>query len=81
MTLCRRCLLYEMAGTEDIYAHVLKTKELMPLSEQTADNEYQERLSVCKECNNLLDATCLKCGCYVEIRAIKKDAHCPVKKW
>ena len=81
MNKCKKCLLYEIAGKEDIYAHVLKTRALLAPKELVSDEKYQERLDTCRECDNLLDATCLKCGCYEEIRALKTSAHCPYKKW
>lgn len=81
MNKCKRCLLNELAGKEDIYAHVQKTRELLSDNERASDSLYQKRLDVCRECDSLLEATCLKCGCYVEIRALKKDAKCPVKRW
>lgn len=78
---CKRCLLHEMAGKNDVIAQVEKTKELLSDDERATDKEYSERLELCKECDKLIDATCLKCGCYVEIRALSKNAHCPAKKW
>ncbi|MBE5827574.1 MAG: hypothetical protein E7307_13170 [Butyrivibrio sp.] len=78
---CKRCLLYEMAGKDDVIAQVEKTRKLLTDSERATDDEYQKRLATCKECDKLIDATCLKCGCYVEIRALSKGAHCPAKKW
>ena len=78
---CKRCLLHEMAGKNDVIAQVEKTKELLSDDERTTDKEYSKRLKLCKECDKLIDATCLKCGCYVEIRALSKNAHCPAKKW
>ena len=70
MNKCKKCLLYEIAGKEDIYAHVLKTRALLAPKELVSDEKYQERLDTCREC-----------GCYVEIRALKTSAHCPYKKW
>ena len=78
---CKRCLLFEMAGKDDVIAQVEKTRELLSDDERASDSEYKKRLSLCKECDKLIDATCLKCGCYVEIRALSKGAHCPAKKW
>ena len=78
---CKRCLLFEMAGKDDVIAQVKKTRELLTDDERASDLEYKNRLSLCKECDKLIDATCLKCGCYVEIRALSKGAHCPAKKW
>lgn len=81
MNKCKRCFLYEIAGKEDVYAHVLRTRELLADKDKASDAVYDKRLAICRECDSLLEATCLKCGCYVEIRALKKDATCPLKRW
>ncbi len=81
MNKCKRCFLYELAGKEDIYAHVQRTRALLADNEKASDQKYKERLGICRECDSLLEATCLKCGCYVEIRALKIDSRCPLKKW
>ena len=78
---CKRCLLRDMAGNEDIKSQLEKTRSLMSDDEKASDEKYEKRLSQCKSCDNLLDATCLKCGCYVEIRALADGARCPAKKW
>ena len=78
---CKRCLLRDMAGNDDIKSQLEKTKSLMSDDEKASDEKYEKRLSQCKSCDNLLDATCLKCGCYVEIRALADGARCPAKKW
>ena len=78
---CKRCLLRDVAGKEDVLTQVAKMKSLMGKDEKASDEEYEKRLSVCKGCDNLLSGTCLKCGCYVEIRALSKGAGCPSKKW
>lgn len=78
---CKRCLLFEMAGKDDVIAQVEKTKKLLSPDEKVTDEGYKERLALCKECDKLIDATCLKCGCYVEIRALSKTARCPANKW
>ncbi len=78
---CKRCLLFEMADKDDVIAQVEKTRKLLNDDERSSDEEYKRRLDICKECDKLIDATCLKCGCYVEIRALSKGAHCPGKKW
>ena len=81
MSKCKRCLLNEIAGKEDIYEHVLKTRALLSRDELISDQKYNERLDICRECESLLEATCQKCGCYVEIRALKISSKCPIKKW
>ena len=78
---CKRCLLFEMADKDDVIAQVEKTRQLLSPDDKASDEEYKRRLSKCKECDKLIDATCLKCGCYVEIRALSKNARCPGNKW
>ena len=78
---CKRCLLKDVAGKEDVLAQVEKMKSLMGKDERASDELYEKRLSQCKSCDSLLSASCLKCGCYVEIRALSVGAHCPAKKW
>ncbi len=45
------------------------------------EEEYERRLTLCKDCEKLLQGTCLACGCYVELRAAARGGHCPKKKW
>ena len=51
----------------------------------TDDDLYAYRLQQCQSCSYLeYQTTCLKCGCYVRIRAKLADAACPLsknKKW
>lgn len=53
--------------------------------EFVSDEVYEFRLMQCKDCDYLeLGTTCLKCGCFVQIRAKLADAGCPLskeKKW
>lgn len=81
MNKCKRCLLAELADKDNVYAHVQKVRALLSKEEKATQEKYQERLSTCLKCDNLLEATCQKCGCYVEIRALKIDSDCPIKKW
>ena len=37
---------------------------------------YKLRLEKCKKCDFLISGMCLKCGCYVEVRAALNDKHC-----
>lgn len=49
------------------------------------DEVYELRLLQCNNCEYLESGTtCLKCGCFVQIRARLKDAQCPLsrqKRW
>lgn len=77
---CRRCLLEEM-NDEDAKRVVRDYLETMNPNEKTEEKTYRERLQMCRECDRLINGTCLECGCYVEIRAALKKADCPHKKW
>jgi len=48
---------------------------------KSPDVLYEERLSICIECDMLLAGMCRKCGCYVELRAAVTKNYCPGKKW
>ncbi len=78
---CRRCFLYEMDGQETYYQSIVRLRQAMPASEKADDAEYARRLSVCRECPYLDNATCMQCGCYAEVRALKRAARCPAKRW
>ena len=77
---CPRCLLSEMddASAEEL---VRRGVDAILPKDRTEEKVYQERLSICRFCDNLLSGTCLSCGCYVEIRAAIKTGRCPDKKW
>ena len=56
----------------------------IPDQMKAAEELYQERLALCKECEHLLSGMCLKCGCYVEFRAAFAKQRCPdvkTKRW
>lgn len=75
---CRRCLLEQMPDRQEYYQSVQHLRSVMPAAERTPDGVYTIRLAYCKECDQLQDATCMQCGCYVEVRAARKDMHCPM---
>lgn len=76
---CRRCLLRELAEADA--AMIQKYKDAIKADDQVDNNEYERRLSLCKECDYLNQGTCGACGCYVELRAASKAGRCPHKKW
>lgn len=72
---CKRCLLREMdkdAYFQSIYEYIASIRE----EDKVSDAEYQRRLSICKSCANLINGMCAVCGCFVEVRAIKRMQHC-----
>lgn len=82
MEVCKRCLIREMAQLElakGIESYISRIDE----QDRTEAAEYEKRLNICKECNELISGTCRKCGCYVELRAATGNNHCPAlpQKW
>lgn len=77
---CKKCLLADIDAGEELekIKHLIS---IMPAKEKASEAEYKARLEACKECEKLIEATCILCGCYVELRAAKKKNSCPAKKW
>lgn len=80
--ICKRCLLAE-TGQTDLIQTLEEMKAAMSEDEKTDETEYQRRLSICRQCDELVGGTCRKCGCYAEFRAMKKIMYCPheERKW
>lgn len=76
MQVCKKCLLLE-AGEKKAFEGVKAFIETIDESLKVDDDLYEKRLSNCRQCENLISGMCLKCGCYVEIRALLKDKSCP----
>ena len=77
---CKKCLLLE-AGEEAAFKTVSDYLETVDKSLLADGNLRNSRLSLCKKCEYLISGLCLKCGCYVEIRAALKAKACPYEKW
>ena len=76
---CRKCLLADIKR-EDVLLQIKRLLELMPEDEKAGVRTYSERLDICRGCDRLVDGTCAVCGCYVELRAAKRDGTCPSEK-
>lgn len=73
---CKKCLLSELSQQESfdsIYAYIRS----LPAEQKAADAIYRERLIQCKNCDALVNGMCRLCGCFVEVRAVKKGQRCP----
>ncbi len=73
---CYKCLLRDMEDTQKLESMEVARNRIHE-ADKVTDAEYERRLSICKECEFLLEGTCLKCGCYVELRAAAKALSCP----
>ena len=78
---CRRCLLRDMTDENDYYQSVLFYRSTLPKKKRTPDEAYERRLQLCLACGELQNATCMQCGCMVEMRAARADMHCPMERW
>lgn len=72
---CKKCLLLE-AGEKKSFDSIQSYIENLDDSLKVNDNIYEQRINQCKNCDNLISGMCLKCGCYVELRARLKDKNC-----
>ena len=81
LRLCKRCLTREMAGQEEYFRTLRTYIENLDIDIKAEEKLYEERLSICRECDMLFQGMCRKCGCYVELRAAVKANGCPGKKW
>ena len=83
--ICTRCLLRELidsdASKQAELEMIEKYRDAIKQADRVTEEEYECRLSVCRQCDKLLAGTCGACGCYVELRAAVKTSHCPKKKW
>ena len=73
---CPRC-----AWTKEMFEkELMKLKdyiENIPDEEKVTDEEYEKRLLICDGCKELRSGLCGQCGCYVAVRAVRKNGYCP----
>lgn len=62
------------------FRHIYEYIKLLPDDRKATDEVYKNRLSVCKNCDELVSGICKKCGCYVEMRAAIINGYCPHEK-
>ena len=80
---CRQCLLRDTLDEAAYRRTVTRVYEAMNPRVRVTDAQYEERLAACRACEHLQSGTCMRCGCMVEMRAMRKDTHCPppVSRW
>ena len=82
MPLCRKCLIEDM-DLNAFYQNIIDYIKAIPEDKRIDDIIYKHRLDICHECEHLSNAMCAKCGCYVQLRAVKPNSYCAgeCKKW
>lgn len=78
---CKRCLLREISEQEEYFRSLKEYIENMDPDFRASASLYEERLSVCRDCDMLMQGLCRKCGCYVELRAAVAKNTCPQGRW
>lgn len=73
---CKQCLLREL-DNEELWQRVRRTIAAIPEADRCSCEEYERRLTACRQCGRLLSGVCRVCGCFVEVRAAGRDNHCP----
>lgn len=71
-----RCLL-QQAGEEKLLKNIQEYIDNLSEDIKAEEELYKKRLSICNDCDKLLNGICGKCGCYVEMRAAVKNNRCP----
>lgn len=74
--LCRKCLLSDEADRA-AYATIFDYIASLDPERKVDDATYRRRLDACRACEHLHNALCVKCGCYVEVRCVKRGLICP----
>lgn len=77
--ICKKCLIGQQA--EDYLKLIEKNKAATPEKYRASEAVYDHRIAQCEACQYLNGATCMACGCFVELRAIRRDSKCPYRKW
>ena len=80
---CRQCLLRDLLDQAQYERTVERARRNLSPALKTPDDVYEARLSLCSACDQLQNGTCMRCGCMVEMRAMRMDQHCPPprKRW
>ena len=72
-----RCLIGEMPDEAELAKIIRDRIDTIPEEDRVPEEEYAVRLAKCRECRHLQRGTCARCGCYVEIRAVRRAQRCP----
>ena len=74
---CLRCLLSDLSDMEEAAREVGAQIDALPSENRVNEQTRTERLTICRECGYLENATCALCGCYVDFRAAQRWKACP----
>ena len=72
---CFKCLIADL-NFDEYTQNLLEYIKNVPADKRCDDKTYEKRLAICKSCDQLSNGMCAKCGCYVELRALKPQMYC-----
>lgn len=72
---CKKCLLKDI-NKDEYFKSVFEYIERLDDEIRTEETIYQDRLNKCQLCDQLMNGMCSLCGCFVEVRAAKKQNYC-----
>ncbi len=78
---CRKCLIRDLMEGESFYVSLKNAMDAIPEEDRSPQQEYDRRLELCRVCERLAEGMCRACGCYVEVRALRKNQDCPYGRW
>ena len=80
MKKCKKCPSKSSISDEEIRKMVDEVRNMKGV--KLADEaEFERRFEICKACEKLEDgATCMLCGCVMQVRARLYDGKCPFPK-
>ena len=74
---CYPCLIKEWGNTS---LNIQEALESIPKERKVSPQEHERRLSICKQCDRLVNGMCASCGSFVVVRAAKSDQFCAKKE-
>ncbi len=77
--ICKRCLLKDI-DRDEYFRTVYEYIENLPAEQKADPLLYESRLSICRQCDHLVNGMCDLCGCFVEVRAAKSLQYCAESK-
>ena len=73
---CRKCL-PSYISEEEFYTSLRSYVQNISPDVRASEEEYEQRLELCRRCSYHINGICGKCGCFVEMRAVVRNRACP----
>ncbi len=75
---CKGCSATVHHSFEEIKANMAEYLKTIDPDQRTGRELYEKRLAQCGGCAGLYyESTCRHCGCFVQMRALRRTADCP----